>query len=338
VAPLYLASLHQAAGRFAGARSTLTDLADDSSATAAVRHRARERLWHHAWLRGRLDESRSVLDSLSERTDSFQGRRADLRRLRLATRTCHFYAQQDPGGIPGEPQEIPDVVAEAVAQTQRIRSKLLGGTPSYEMVAESGHARCLLAVGRTKEARRHVDRADSLAGREDIPLLRTYVRLNLLEGRVLEAEGRLQAAIDHYRDHLDMHATRQEALLRVRLPARLYLARAYRKAGHLDRAADAYEAALRKRPAHPYLNRSYARLLADRGETAAATRHARRALTAWSPADPAFRPKRRLKDLQDGLRAGVPSPGPLPLASGLRGGGEPRGDAREDAAYRSDAR
>jgi tetratricopeptide (TPR) repeat protein len=164
------------------------------------------------------------------------------------------------------------------------------------------------------------------------------VRLNLLEGRVLEAEERLQAAIDHYRDHLDVHATRQEALLRRRLPARLYLARAYRKAGNLDRAADAYEAALRKRPAHPYLNRSYAQLLAEQEETAAASRHLRRALTAWSPADPAFRPKRRLKDLQNGLQAGVPSPGPLPLASGLRGGGEPRGNAREDVAWRSDAR
>jgi hypothetical protein len=42
--------------------------------------------------------------------------------------------------------------------------------------------------------------------------------------------------------------------------------------------------------------------------------------------------------LQDGLRAGVPSPGPLPLASGLPGGAEPRGDAREDVAWRSDAR
>jgi tetratricopeptide (TPR) repeat protein len=303
-----------------------------------VRRRARERLWHHAWLRGRIDESRAVLNSLSERTDSFQGRRADLRRLRLATRTCHYYAQQDPARIPGEPQEIPDIVAEAVLRTRHIRSKLLGGTPSYEMVAESGHARCLLAVGRTREARRHVDRADSLASREDIPLLRTYVRLNVLEGRVLEAEGRLQAAIDHYRDHLNVHATRQEALLRRRLPARLYLARAYHKVGKLDRAADTYEAALRKRPAHPYLNRSYARLLAEQEETAAASRHLRRALEAWSPADPAFRPKRRLKNLQDGLRAGVPSPGPLPLASGLRGGAEPRGDAREDVAWRSDAR
>ena len=337
VAPLYLASLHQAAGRFAGARSMLRDLVDDSSATASVRRRARERLWHHAWLRGRIDESRSVLDSLSERTDSFQGRRSDLRRLRLATRTCHYYAQQDPARIPGEPQKIPDIVAEAVSSTRHIRSKLLESTPSYEIVAESGHARCLLAVGRTTEARRHVDRADSLASREDIPLLRTYVHLNVLEGRVLEAEGRLQAAIDHYRDHLDVHATRQEALLRGRLPARLYLARAYRKAGEFDRAAEAYEGALRKRPAHPYLNRSYARLLADQDETAAATRHLRRAVKGWSSADPAFRPKRRLRELQGSLRAVVPSPGPLPRASGP-GGAKPGGDGREGAAPKPAAR
>jgi tetratricopeptide (TPR) repeat protein len=117
----------------------------------------------------------------------------------------------------------------------------------------------------------------------------------------------------------------------------LYLARAHRKAGELDRAADAYEAALRKRPAHPYLNRSHARLLADQDETAAATRHLRRAVKGWSSADPAFRPKRRLRDLQGSLRAVVPSPGPLPRASGPRGG-KPGGDRREGAALRPGAR
>jgi len=307
-AGVYLAGLQQAQGRFGEAQSTLHDLAQDSAATRMVRRRARQHLWHHHWLRGRIEKSRAVLDSLNERTDSFKGRRADLHESLRAARTCHYYAREDTARVGTESREVPALVADAVSRTRRIQSDLLGSTAVYEILGEARLARCLLAAGRTEAARRHVNRADSLAGQERIPSLRTFVSLNLLKGRVMEARGNLQGAIDAYRTHLDVYATRREALLRNRLPARFYLARAYRKDGQLDRAADTYEAALRKRPAHPHLNRSYARLLAVQGDAAAATRHLRRALDGWSSADPTFRPKRRLTALQDSLRAGHPVP------------------------------
>jgi len=306
-AGVYLARLHQAEGRFREAESMLHELARDSAATRRVRRDARQHLWHHYWLRGRIDKSRAVLDTLHRRTDSFEGRRADLHESLRAARTCHYYARQDSARVRDESREIPALVADAVSRTRRIRADLRGSTPVYEILGEARLARCLLAAGRTEAARRHVNRADSLAEEERIPSLRTFVRLNLLKGRVMEARGSLEGAIDAYRSHLDVYATRREALLQNRLPARFYLARAYRKDGRLDRAADTYEAALRKRPAHPHLNRSYARLLAVRGDAAAASRHLRRALNAWSPADPAFRPKRRLNDLQESLQAGLPS-------------------------------
>lgn len=283
----YLSVLHQARGRFEVALSKIRENVEEQE-DARYDHR----LWHHHWLRGRIDRSRHVLDSLWTAKPRRPG---GIRRYNLAVRACDYYG----------PLGRDDFIAELLGRLETLRRETSPSTPGYQIVAATALARCKTAAGRLTEAQQHLTRATTLVERPGTPLAyRQWFNLNYLWGRLREAQDRYQDAVTRYEQHLEASSPRDSFLRTFRLP-RLRLALSYQRAGRPGDARETYQDALALRPASPQLNYHYARFLAERGQDEAARDHLRRALEGWMPADPDFRRKQEAVTLADSLGLGV---------------------------------
>jgi tetratricopeptide (TPR) repeat protein len=282
-AEIYLAMLAQARGRFKAALSRIQDVSRKPQSRGAG-----YRLWHHHWLRGRIERSKHVLDSL--RTIESPGPEV-YRRYYLASRTCNYYG----------PLGSDKLVGKTLKRLKALRQKVSSSIPGYEIMAEAGLAHCKITTNKLTEAQQHLKQAMALVERPGTPpRYRLSLALDYVRGRLREAQDRYQDAATSYERYLRDRPKRQPFLAALRLP-RLRLARSYQKADRPDKAEEAYQDALALRPAHPRLNYHYARFLVDQGRREAARKPLRRALKGWIPADPDFRPKRRAMSLADSL-------------------------------------
>ncbi|MFB6230099.1 MAG: tetratricopeptide repeat protein [Salinibacter sp.] len=282
-AEIYLAMLSQARGQFKAALSRIQEVSRNPQSRWTG-----YRLWHHHWLRGRIERSKHVLDSL--RTIESSGPEVR-RRYYLASRTCNYYG----------PLGSDKLVNRTIKRLKALKQKVSSSIPGYEIMAETGLAHCKIAVNRLTEAQRHLRQAMALVERPGTPpRYRLSLALDYVRGRLREAQGRYQDAATSYERYLKDRSKRQPFLGTLRLP-RLRLARSYQKADRPDKAEEAYQDALALHPAHPRLNYYYARFLVDQGRREAARKPLRRALNGWIPADSDFRPKRRALSLADSL-------------------------------------
>lgn len=287
IARFYLSALHDASGEPTKSRAQARNLVtDDELKTGGLR-----RLWHHFWLRGQIDRSLHLRDSLRTPARAEDGP-PDQSQVFYAMHTCEYY-----GPLGRSPL--------VKTSLQRIRRRLQtvpdSGNVRERVSVGTARVRCLIHLDRTEAARQALTRLDALVQREGTPYLRMHGQLDVLWGRLQERSGNLQKAIQHYETYLDAYAGRSRALIRTLPLPRLRLARAYHKAGQPDQAASTYQRALEIRPAHPYLNLYYARLLADLDRSQAAQRHVQRALEAWAPAKASFPPKQRARALSKAL-------------------------------------
>lgn len=283
----YLSMLNQARGGHEEAVSVIREASPPQD-----RSQSRIHLWHHHWLRGRIDRSQSILDSLWTAEPKRPGGR---RRYNLALRACDYY------GPLGEEEMVTGILD----RLENLRREISPSTPGYKAGAEAALARCKIASGQLTEARRHLEQMTTLVERPGTPsVFRLVLDLDYLWGRLREAQGRHQDAAARYERYID-DASPRSLLLRTRRRPRLRLARSYQQAGRTGDARETYQEALTLRPASPRLNYHYAQFLADRGRREAARTHLRRALEGWAPADADFRPKQRAETLADSLGLGV---------------------------------
>jgi len=283
----YLSVLSQARGRYEAAVSEIREASNQQDRSQSRVHR-----WHHHWLRGRIDRSRSLLDSLWTATPRRPG---GMRRYNLALRACDYY------GPLGNEESVTGIL-DRLGSLQRAVSP---STPGYKAAAQAALARCKIAAGRLTEAQRHLEQMTTLVERPGTPsFFRLILDLDYLWGRLREAQGRYPDAAARYEQHID-DASPRSLLLRTRRRPRLRLALAHQEAGRPGEAETAYREALALYPAYPRLNYHYAQFLADRGRREAARTHLRRALEGWTPADADFRPKQKAETLADSLGLGI---------------------------------
>jgi tetratricopeptide (TPR) repeat protein len=280
-----MARLHQATGRFNGALRLLRRAARRKDADRGDGYY----LWHHYWLRGRIEKSKAVLDSLQ----AAEVQRRPFHRVTLAWRACHYYTQS----------EAPARLRDARAAMQDLAEKYEGTIPSYEVMAHVGLTSCNLAVGKLKAAQRHIAAADSIVQATGRQQLRLRYDTDYYRGQVQAARGDHDRAARSYEQLLSNLGVRQFAWTERR--PRVQLALAYQRMGATEKARTTYQQALTLFPAYPRLNYHYARFLVDQGAPAEARPHLQRALEGWAPADSTFAPKQRARALADSLRNGV---------------------------------
>ena len=283
----YLSVLDQARGQYDSALSRIREASDEQGGARYELRRV-----HHHWLRGRIDRSRRLLDSLWTTMSEMPAGRD---RSFLAARACDYH------GPSGEDAFI----SKLIEQLEPLPGEASLNTPVYKISAQAALSGCKIAADTLTEAQKHLERATTLVERPGTPsFYRLLLDLDYLWGRLREAQGRHQDAAARYERYLD-DASPRSLLLRTRRHPRLRLARSYQKAGRTGDARETYQEALTLRPASPRLNYHYAQFLVDQGRREAARPPLRRALEAWTPADADFRPKQKAETLADSLGLGI---------------------------------
>jgi len=150
-AEIYLAMLAQARGQFKAALSRIQDVSRKPQSRGAG-----YRLWHHHWLRGRIERSKHVLDSL--RTIESPGPEV-YRRYYLASRTCNYYG----------PLGSDKLVGKTLKRLKALRQKVSSSIPGHEIMAEAGLAHCKITTNKLTEAQQHLKQAMALVERPGTP-------------------------------------------------------------------------------------------------------------------------------------------------------------------------
>ena len=280
----WVSSLYQATGRFKEAREVLkpptrgeADREDGYS------------LLHHYWLRGRVEKTRSVLDSLWTADTGYP----DFHRYYLSQRACNYRRY----GYEVEEKE------KYISHMKDFGASY-GGSPRYKVSFRTGLGNCFAAAGNLESAKRHLAAADSIVERTD-PSFRRSSHLGFYQGRLQEEQGNYGQAANHYERFLKVHAAHSTSTVWGVGRPRLRLALTYQKGGNPEKARKAYQNALTLYPAHPDLNFHYGRFLLEQGRAEEAQKHLSRALEGWVPADSSFAPKRRAQMLLDSLGTGL---------------------------------
>jgi tetratricopeptide (TPR) repeat protein len=291
-AGLYLSALHQARGRFEAALSKIKEIATERSGGGTRFRGAGPHLWRHHWLRGRIDRSRHVLDSL--RSSKPEGANI-FYRSDLLLRTCDYYG----------PSGSDALIDDALSRLRTLQKEASSGIPAQQIATQGALARCKIAAGRWKDAHQHLRRATRIIERPGTPLAyRLSSHLDYLWGRLREVQGRYREAATRYDRYVE-DSSPGFLLFQTLRPPRLRLALVYQKAGRTGDTEETYQEALALHPAHPRLNYHYAQFLADRGRREAAQTHLRRALEGWAPADSDFRLRQKAEALADSLGLSV---------------------------------
>ena len=278
---VFLAMLHEATGRFEKALDRLKEAVRSGESNRGSGYR----LWHHHRLRGEIERSIALYDSM--RTAGTK--RPKFHRYNLGVRVCEYYS-----GLGKE-----KLVQRALSDMQSLHKTFAGTIPSYRAMTHTGLGSCLTAADSLDKARYHLGAADSIAKETRRLSMREQYRIDYFRGRLYQAAGQLGKAVESYRKHL-----RGIGSLAIRgRPPRLQLALSQQNLGEEEKARKAYQAALRIRPAHPRLNYHYGRFLAGQGKAEEAREHLSRALNGWAPADTSFVPKQRAQVLIDSLDA-----------------------------------
>lgn len=276
-----LIALYRAQGQFGEARSMIrTEVQPESEARAWYER------WYQHWLRGRIDRSLAVYDSLRA-TDVI---RSNPPNPSLDRHVCMYYEGRND-----------DRIDRAFNRLRTVRDTLPDAPPGRVVGIELGIAQCEIARGRFGRARRHLQTADSLAQEEMTPVRRVLFKIDDLWGRLREKQGQFEQAAKRYEAFLETWSGYRQSLTSTHGLPRLRLARTYEKLGQTQDAEEAYRAALAVRPAYPRLNYHYAQFLTQQERTGAVKTHLRRTLDAWAPADPDFRLKQRADALADSL-------------------------------------
>jgi len=275
-----LVALHQARGRFEEALSAIQRRMQAADGDP----RARFRRWYQRWLRGEIDQSIAELDTLRAQSPAPSGEAYPA----LTTRVCEYY-----DGLEKR------LVVRAYERLQRRAGDETDEdvSPHRARTMELALAHCGIAAGRLAAARRHLSRADSMARTETG---RPGLRSEYLRARLREKQGAYRRAAQQYDALMETWSVPARLTWTYRLPC-LHQARAYQQIGQAQKAEAAYRAALTIRPADPRLNLHYGRFLARQGRDDAARTHLQRAVDAWVPADPDFRPKQRAQAWADSL-------------------------------------
>lgn len=284
----FLSSLYQAKGRFDTARDMLEEAARHEKSNRSHGYR----LWHHYWLRGQVNRSKAIFDSL---------RAADVRlpkfhRSGLAVRACRFYSETGENGP----------VQEALTDMKELEEAFEGTIPSYEVMTHAYSASCLTTTGSLKKARYHLSVADSVVKETARPNMRERYSIDYTRGRLHEATGRYEKAVESYRTYKEIISGSIFAVDPLRgILSQYRKALSYQKMGSTAQAEEAYERSLKIYPAHPHVNYRYGEFLVEMGNTEQARRHLRRALEGWEPADSSFEQKQKARALLDSLKRGA---------------------------------
>jgi len=155
--------------------------------------------------------------------------------------------------------------------------------------------RYYLEVGDLETAARHIDDAERVITKVGMTDLLTRFSYHYVRGQLLAARGQHEAALDAYRQDIDLDDTA--------VSSRYRMAELYHDAGDLDRAEQYFEAALKRFPGEPKVNLAYAQHLFDAGTPNEAREALRRALDAWTEADPEHAPAAEARRLEAALSA-----------------------------------
>lgn len=283
-----LSNLYQAKGRFETAHGMLEKAADHENSSRLEGYR----LWHHYWLRGQIDRSKAIFDSLR----AAGVRLPKFHRAGLAKRACRFYLKTGENGP----------VQEALSDMKDLEEAFEGTVPSYEVMTHTISASCLATTDSLEKARYHLSVADSIVKETARLNMRRRYAIDYTRGRLHEAAGRFEEAVESYstykevRPGFDFAANPTEGIL-----PQYRKALSYQKMGSDTQAEEAYKRSLKIYPAHPYVNYHYGRFLVETGDTKQARPHLRRALEGWKPADSSFAPKQKARALLDSLSGGA---------------------------------
>ena len=132
---------------------------------------------------------------------------------------------------------------------------------------------------------------DVAAAEAAIPPLQAFIDalgLNLLDGEVLHAHGRVAEMKGDYGEALEWYE-REFEKDPTDATVSATIGRTHRKQGNLDEAELYLRAALMQHPHHPSYHYELALVFADRGDTAQAIELLEAALAVWANADPRFK-------------------------------------------------
>ena len=255
-------------GRYEAAETAIDDLT-----AAATTDRSRLR----------ADSRRLMLENTLARTDrliaTVESFHTSLRAVQNPLQADLVYSMTLPAlSIAGRPEE-------SLRRLADIRTNV---PAPYDDLIGVGEAWALADLGRTAEARESLDAAVAVVEQFKFETFRATIFL--VEGKIHQADGDLDQAIEHYRTAVATSPVSSVDYHRL-------LIQGLRLAGKTDEADAALADAVATDPAHPMLLLEQAHLAMAHGRTAEARRHLDVVLATWREAHPDHPLVREANDL-----------------------------------------